>query len=149
MKLSSKRLQGEVKYRRAGVKTNLKNIQEYNNLMNKGELRSLDDVWDDNYNLLEQRLTKRLHSKLKKYHNRAIKPEARKQFLNPDAIIASASVELDKHARGTAVGKKKLLAKGHTVESIANDILTERKSRMKTILTQAVDAYRGQESTRL
>lgn len=142
-----KQLEGELKYRRAGIETIREKIRQHDDVMSKGQARCLDDVWDHSYGRLEERLTQRLHSKLKTYHGRAIRPGARKQFYNPDAIINAAATELRDNARKTAAGQKKQLEQGRTVEELTSEILAKRNNSIRGILGRAIDASRRSKST--
>ncbi|AMO56761.1 hypothetical protein GZ77_02710 [Endozoicomonas montiporae] len=137
------RLKADLQNKTSGVKSLLNMIKAHDQVMGEGQMRSLDDVWDENYSLLEDRLTKRLKKKLKSYHGRAIRPESRKAFLDADKIMAAAESELAKDAKGTARGQKKLLEQGRTLQSLTDEVLAERKRGIKAILTDAIKAYRN------
>ncbi|MCW7552425.1 hypothetical protein NX722_07165 [Endozoicomonas gorgoniicola] len=136
-------LEKKLQNKRSAV-TRLRNmIQSQDQLMKEGERRSLDDVWDQNYALLEQRLTTRLHKDLQTYHDLPLFSSSRKAFLSADRILRTAEPELKKDAEGTAMGKIKLLEEeGYTVESLTRDILAERKAGIKSILEEAIKAYK-------
>ncbi|UYM15707.1 hypothetical protein [Endozoicomonas euniceicola] len=135
-------LEAEQQNKRSAAASLRNMITAHDQVMAKGEKRSLDDVWDQSYLRLEQRLTKRLQEDLQTFHDKALLPASRKAFLNPEKIIRAAESELRKDAEGTARGKKKLLEQeGNTQESLTSEILAERKAGIKGILEQAIKAY--------
>ena len=131
----------ELQKKRSAEESLHEKINSHDQVMQEGERRSLDDVWDHYYGLLEQRLTTRLHEDLQTYHDSPLLPVSRKAFLNSDKIIRAASSELKKDAEGTARGKSKLLAQeGKTVESLASEIQTKQEAGIKGILDEAIKA---------
>ncbi|MET4694669.1 hypothetical protein [Endozoicomonas lisbonensis] len=136
-------LDAELNKKHSAVASLRDKIETHDQVMKEGDRRSLDDVWDRSYAVLEQRLTTRLHKDLQTYHDLPLLPTSRKAFLNSDKIMQAAESELKKDAEGTARGKKKLLDKeGNTIESLTSIILAKRKAGIKRILEKAIKAYK-------